>query len=53
MWKAFKLVFGAMLGYFFALVFIAAVIFGAGVAVAVNQSHQQQPSYHATKATRS
>lgn len=53
MWKAFRFVFGAVLGYFFAIAFIFAVMFTIGFAVAVNnQSHQQQP-YHTLKATRS
>jgi hypothetical protein len=51
MWKAFKFVFGAVLGYFFAIAFIFAMIIGVMIVVAMNQPHQQP--YHATKATRS
>jgi hypothetical protein len=56
MWKAFRFVFGAVLGYFFAIAFIfGAIIFGGAFLVgflSAPQQQQQQP-YHTTKATRS
>jgi hypothetical protein len=49
MWKAFRFVFGGVLGYFFAIAFIFGVAFLAGF---LSAPHQQQPN-HITKATRS
>jgi integral membrane sensor domain MASE1 len=51
MWLAFRFVFGAVLGYVFALVFLIAIVIGA--TVFLTPSPQQQHPYHTTKATRS
>ena len=52
MWKAFRFVFGAVLGYVCAIAFIFAVIIGIMVVVAMNQPDQPK-SFHTTRATRS
>jgi lipopolysaccharide export LptBFGC system permease protein LptF len=49
MWTAFRYIFGAVLGYFFAMAFIIALIF-AGVALIGGLTPVQQQHYHVTKA---
>jgi hypothetical protein len=53
MWKAFRFVFGAVLGYFFAIAFIFGVIIFGGAFLVGFLSAPQHPPYHVTKATRS